>query len=198
MKTSTLVAASAGTIITGLLAYAVYFDHKRQTDPEFRKALKKNNRRLARAVQEEAEAQGAMEREIIKKVVQQAKDEGFPTDLEEKEAYFMGQVAKGEGLCAEGMFLPLMAAMRSSEVPKILYLRFTYQPIGSADKIEAALAFYKALKVYPQPKDLISIYDKTVPKEVLEVLAEMVAMDAGLKLGSFTSESGSVDGHGVE
>ncbi|KAF7122669.1 hypothetical protein CNMCM5793_000779 [Aspergillus hiratsukae] len=169
MKTSTLVAATAGTILTGLLAYAVYFDHKRQTDPEFRRSLKRNNRRLARAVKEEAEAQGAMQREAIKKAVQQAKDEGFPTDLEEKESYFMGQVARGESLCAEG-----------------------------ADQIEAALCFYKALKVYPQPKDLISIYDKTVPKDVLEILAEMVAMDAGLKLGSFTGEGGSADNHGVE
>lgn len=65
------------------------------------------------------------------------------------------------------------------------------------DPIEAALAFYKALKVYPQPKDLIAIYDKTVAKEVLEILAEMVAMDAGLKIGSFTGEGGS-DGAGVE
>lgn len=88
------------------LAYAVYFDHKRQTDPEFRKALKRNNRRMARAVKEEAEAQGAMQREVIKKVVQQAKDEGFPTDLEEKEAYFMSQVAQGESLVAEGMHPP--------------------------------------------------------------------------------------------
>ncbi|KAJ9201564.1 hypothetical protein DTO166G4_2803 [Paecilomyces variotii] len=169
MKTSTLVAASAGTVLTGLLAYAIYFDHKRQSDPEFRRALKKDNRRLARAVKEEVEAQGAQQRETIKAVVEQAKDEGFPTDLEEKEAYFMSQVAKGESLCAEG-----------------------------SDNIEAALAFYKALKVYPQPKDLISIYDKTVPKEVLEILAEMVALDSGLKLGSFTGEGPSVDGHGVE
>lgn len=61
----------------------------------------------------------------------------------------------------------------------------------NSDPIQAALAFYKALKVYPQPKDLISIYDKTVPKEVLEILAEMVAMDAGLKLGTFTGEGES-------
>ncbi|RAH61397.1 mitochondrial import receptor subunit [Aspergillus piperis CBS 112811] len=167
MRTSTLIAATAGTIVTGLLAYAVYFDHKRQTDPEFRKALKRNNRRMARAVKEEAEAQGAMQREVIKKVVQQAKDEGFPTDLEEKEAYFMSQVAQGESLVAE-------------------------------EPIEAALCFYKALKVYPQPKDLISIYDKTVPKEVLEILAEMVALDSGLKLGSFTGESAAPESHGVE
>ena len=30
--------------------------------------------------------------------------------------------------------------------------------------IETALCFYKALKVYPQPRDLISIYDKTMSK----------------------------------
>ncbi|RAH44836.1 TOM complex receptor protein TOM20 [Aspergillus brunneoviolaceus CBS 621.78] len=173
MRTSTLVAATAGTIITGLLAYAVYFDHKRQTDPEFRRALKRNNRRMARVEKEEAEAQGAMQRESIKAAVQQAKDEGFPTDLEEKEAYFMGQVARGESLCAEDTNL-------------------------GAEPVEAALCFYKALKVYPQPKDLISIYDKTVPKEVLEILAEMVAMDAGLQLGSFTAESSGPESHGVE
>jgi MAS20 protein import receptor len=30
--------------------------------------------------------------------------------------------------------------------------------------MEAALCFYRALKVYPQPGDLINIYDRTVPK----------------------------------
>lgn len=146
---------------------------------------------MARAVKEEVEAQGAAQRDAVKKAVNQAKDEGFPTDLEEKEAYFMGQVAKGESLCAEGTFHP------PSDAAEVRQARHT-DPDPGSDNIEAALAFYKALKVYPQPKDLISIYDKTVPKEVLEVLAEMVAMDSGLKLGSFTGEGSSSDGHGVE
>lgn len=30
--------------------------------------------------------------------------------------------------------------------------------------LESALAFYKGLKVYPAPGDLIRIYDSTVPK----------------------------------
>lgn len=177
------------------IAYAVYFDHKRQTDPDFRKSLKKNNRRMARAVKEEVEAHGAAQRETIKKAVQQAKDEGFPADLEEKEAYFMSQVARGESLCSEGMccprpVIPVYKRQRTSVID-------TY---SNVDGVEAALCFYKALKVYPQPKDLISIYDKTVPKEVLEILAEMVAMDAGLKLGTFTGAEGggSADGSGVE
>lgn len=30
--------------------------------------------------------------------------------------------------------------------------------------MDAALCFFRALKVYPQQEDLINIYDKTVPK----------------------------------
>jgi len=64
--------------------------------------------------------------------------------------------------------------------------------------VEAALCFYKALKVYPQPKDLIGIYDKTVPKEILEILAEMIAQDDNLKVGSFGGDGSGSEGHGVE
>lgn len=61
---------------------------------------------------------------------------------------------------------------------------------GGAGHIEAALSFYKALKVYPQPKDLIQIYETAVPKDVLAILAEMVAQDSSLNLGaSFTKSS---------
>ena len=67
--------------------------------------------------------------------------------------------------------------------------------------MEAALCFYKALKVYPTPMDLMGIYDKTVPKvcpepdrskclgtnflqHVLDLLAEMIAADPNLMLSS--------------
>ena len=36
--------------------------------------------------------------------------------------------------------------------------------LAGADNVEAALCFYRALKVYPNPRELINIYDKTVPK----------------------------------
>ena len=83
-------------------AYAVYFDHKRRTDPEFRKALKRESRREARAAKEEAEVQGAQQRQAIKAAVGEAQDEGFPTNVEEKEAYFMSEVGRGEALCQDG------------------------------------------------------------------------------------------------
>lgn len=83
----------------------------------------------------DAEVENQQQREIIKQVVDEAKAEGFPTSVEEKEAYFLEQVTQGETLGPD-----------------------------PSQAIEAALAFYKGLKVYPQPGDLINIYDKTVPK----------------------------------
>ena len=84
-------------------AYAVYFDHKRRSDPEFRKALKRESRKEARAAKEEAEAQGAQQKRAIKIAVEEAREEGFPTNVEEKEAYFMSEVGRGETLCQDGM-----------------------------------------------------------------------------------------------
>lgn len=83
----------------------------------------------------EADVETLHQRAAIRKSVDEAKAEGFPTSVEEKEAYFLDQVTMGEQLGADP-------------------LRY----------LEAALAFYRGLKVYPQPQDLIGIYDKTVPK----------------------------------
>jgi MAS20 protein import receptor len=89
-----------------LPAYAVYFDHRRRTDPNFRKQLKRESRRQARAAKEEAEAYIIRQREMIKGAVAEAKEEGFPTEVEEKEAYFMNEVARGEQLSQDGMNPP--------------------------------------------------------------------------------------------
>lgn len=85
-------------------AYAIYFDHKRRSDPDFRKALKRESRKEARAAKEEAEAQGVQQKQAIENAVSEARNEGFPTDVEDKEAYFMNEVGQGEVLCQEGMF----------------------------------------------------------------------------------------------
>jgi len=172
MRTTTVVAISVGTVLTGFLAYAVYFDHKRRTDPGFRKALKRESKRQARIAKEEAEIQGKQQQEEIKHAVDETLKEGFPTDLEEREAFFMQQIAQGEAMSSDG-----------------------------SDPIAAALCFYKGLKVYPEPKALIGIYDNTVPKDILEILASMVAQDKSLKVGAFGGDgsgSGSESGHGVE
>jgi len=158
IRTSTIVAACVGTVVTGFIAYALYFDHRRRTDPEFRKALKRESRKQQRVAKEEAQAQGERQKKAIREAVDQANEEGFPRDAEEVEAYFMQEVARGEGLCQDGM-------STASPVDCVsVYGGHTDSLSAGSDPVEAALCFYKALKVYPQPRELINIYDKTVPK----------------------------------
>ena len=103
LKPSTVAMMGAGVVLTGVLAYAVYFDYRRRTDPDFRKMLKRESKKQARAAKEEAEAQGAQQKKAIREAVDKANEDGFPRDPEEVEAYFMQEVARGEGLCQEGM-----------------------------------------------------------------------------------------------
>ena len=103
LKTSTVVALGVGAVVAGLLAYAAYFDNKRRNDPEFRKALKKESKRTQRAAKEEADHQGAEQKKLIREAVAAANEEGFPKDPEEVEAYFMQEVAQGEGMVQKGM-----------------------------------------------------------------------------------------------
>jgi len=64
--------------------------------------LKREARRQARKAKEETEAQGKQQREEIKAAVQDAQDEGFPTDIEEKEAFFLQQISQGEAMANDG------------------------------------------------------------------------------------------------
>ncbi|KAI2635106.1 mitochondrial import receptor subunit tom-20 [Xylaria nigripes] len=151
VQSSTIVTVSVATAATGLLAYAFYFDYQRRANSSFRKSLRREERRQARAEREEALAQSKQKSRSIQDAVNAAIEEGFPTGVNEKEQYFMEYVQQGEVLASD-----------------------------PAHTTEAALAFYKALKVYPTPRDLINIYDKTVDKRVLDVLAEMIACDKSL------------------
>ena len=70
---------------------------------------------------------------------------------------------------------------------------------AGSDLIGAALCFYKALKVYPEPKTLINIYyESTVSKEVIEILNLMCAQDKELNSRIGGSASWSESGYGVE
>ncbi|KAF2744233.1 mitochondrial import receptor subunit tom-20 [Sporormia fimetaria CBS 119925] len=167
IRPATIAAITVGTVVTGLLAYAVWFDHRRRSDPEFRKQLKREHKRSARAAKEDAESATKEQKKQIRAAVERANEEGFPKDPEEVEAYFMQEVAQGEQMVQQG-----------------------------ADHVEAALCFYRALKVYPNPRELINIYDKTVPKPVIDILAEMIAVDTSIPMRA-PSDAGSA-GSGLE
>ncbi|KAK5117267.1 hypothetical protein LTR62_005884 [Meristemomyces frigidus] len=177
---TTIALATTGVIASAGLAYALYFDYRRRNDIEFRKQLRKQHKKVHKTLEAEAQAAQAGQKDRIRSVVEAANEEGFPKDPEETEGYFMQEVARGEAMCTDG-----------------------------SDPVDAALCFYKALKVYPQPRELISIYDKTVPKvrrinicsdteffanadvqPILDILAEMIAVDPDIHVSGSSSDAG--------
>lgn len=139
----------------------MYFDYRRRSYAEFRRDLRRNERRQVRAERDEAEASTRAQRDAIKIRVDETKAEGFPAGVEEREAYFNEQVMSGEMLSSDRTSnLPRQIA---SLFPASLKLKRCRNATASK-AVESALAFYKGLKVYPAPGDLIKIYDSTVPK----------------------------------
>jgi import receptor subunit TOM20 len=101
LRPATIAAITVGTVATGFLAYAVYFDHRRRTDPDFRKALKRESKRTAKAAKEDADAANKEQKKAIMAAVDEANKNGYPKDADEVEAYFMQEVAQGEGMCQQ-------------------------------------------------------------------------------------------------
>lgn len=55
---------------------------------------------------------------------------------------------------------------------------------GPDHYLQAAAAFYKALKAYPSPMELLMIYQQAVPPEVLAYIRKMVSLDQSLSAAS--------------
>lgn len=76
----------------------MYFDQQRRRSPDFRRQLRRQERRQVRAEKEDAVAQSKAKAKDIHFAVDAALEEGFPTGVNEKEAYFMEHVQEGEVL----------------------------------------------------------------------------------------------------
>lgn len=131
----TTVLATVGTVLAGLSAYAIYFDYKRRHDPDFRRKLRREQKRLSNQQKERARAAEMGESEALQGAHRRAKEEPLPTSPEDREQAFMTEVARGETLYAA----------------------------GEGAKYDAAICFYRALKMYPQPAELTRIYEQTIP-----------------------------------
>ncbi|KAH8106022.1 MAS20-domain-containing protein [Cristinia sonorae] len=147
-RTSTLFTIAGVTALGGLVAYAVYFDYKRRTDDDFRRKLRKEKKK-AKSLKSDTEAAQTIKPEQIRAALLKVRDEALPTSVDEKEQYFLASVDAGERLCGQGPMFQL----------------------------EAALSFYRALRVYPSPVDLVMIYQKTVPPPVFKIVMDMMQLD---------------------
>ncbi|OBA23819.1 MAS20-domain-containing protein [Metschnikowia bicuspidata var. bicuspidata NRRL YB-4993] len=150
----------------GVLAYAAYFDYNRRSSPEFRKNLKKRQvKQQKSAAKQQEELRKSLMLTVKKALTEDLAANPIPTDLSKKEEFFMEQVATGEQLAN-----------------------------NPTTKVDAALRFYKALAVYPNPTDIMGIYQKTVPEDVYELLVMMIAIQPPATITNIIGGAAGVSG----
>ncbi|EDK43424.1 mitochondrial import receptor subunit tom20 [Lodderomyces elongisporus] len=152
--------AITGVAATAIAGYAIYFDYQRRNSKQFRKSLKKKAVKQKK-IQEQHEKETKQSKlDAVKTaLLADLKENPIPTDLTEREAFFMEQVATGEQKAKD-------------------------------DSIAAAICFYKALAVYPNPTDILGVYQKTVPEDVYELVVMMIAVYPPASVSSILSKGG--------
>ncbi|KAG6891695.1 hypothetical protein C0992_010098 [Termitomyces sp. T32_za158] len=162
-RATRVLAITGITLLSGAIAYACYFDYKRRNDVEFRKNLRKDKKRVTKTIAQSKESlQSAKidgQPSTIDEALELVRKEEPPASPEAKESYFMGQIAMGEQLGARG--------------PEY--------------HLAAATCFYRSLKVYPSPMELIVIYEQTIPPPIFTLVVQMMNADVS---PSFTSSFG--------
>lgn len=118
----------------------------------FQTAAEKKRAAKAKAAAEQAQKEAkAASAEQAKSALSSmaADDEPIPTEPEAREQYFMENLQKGEALFRQG--------------PEYFEM--------------SAMSFYRAMKVYPNPMDLLVLFQRSVPEPVFNMLMELMAAD---------------------
>lgn len=111
--------------------------------------LERERKKASKAVKKTQEKELVTVEALVKNVLDIVSQEKFPESAEGKEAYFMEQVSLGETLCGQ----------------------------GEAFYEQSVEPFYKALRVYPAPLELIMIYQKTLPEKVFRIVVNIMALE---------------------
>lgn len=75
---------------------------QRRNNVEFRRNLLKERKKLEKVASAQASRARASQGEALKNAVREMRNERTPQSVEEREAYFLEQVAMGEALAAQG------------------------------------------------------------------------------------------------
>lgn len=154
-STSQILTIGTVAVVLGIASYAIYFDYARRNDPQFRKKLRKEKKRVDRSAAStkasttaSSASGGPLPSDAeIEEALQLVRNETLPVTASEKEQYFMSNLAVGEQLASQGLVLP------------------------------AALSFFRAIRVYPEPLQLVMILEKTLPEDMFRVVMDLMSRD---------------------
>ncbi|KAI9278673.1 hypothetical protein BDA99DRAFT_492839 [Phascolomyces articulosus] len=119
--------------------------------------LKKQLKRECKNVEKTAKPTEIRKLKLINQVLVAVEKEPLPVTPEAKEKYYIEQLAFGERLCAAG---------------EVFY-------------DDAVLPFYKAFKAYPDPLELMKIYQKTLPEPIVQTIFQLNTLEQNKRQARF-------------
>ncbi|KAJ3093033.1 hypothetical protein HK102_012242 [Quaeritorhiza haematococci] len=138
--------AAAGLAVVG---YLVYFDQRRVRDPAFRKKIRKQKRKAAKARRVNETRQAPREASEVTIDLEALAKEPIPSTPEEREKYVVMHITVGDELVQKG---PLFYGA-------------------------AAACYFRALKVWPEPMQLLVALEQSCPAPVFDTIMNLMAVD---------------------
>ncbi|PVU86533.1 hypothetical protein BB561_006676 [Smittium simulii] len=157
MKVSTIALLTTLGIVGAGCGYLAYFDYKRRNDPKFRRKLKKDRKKALEKAREASKKTEATIEDKALELIDSLKDTKLPVSPQDKEKFFMSQISNGEILATK----------------------------GPVEFDNAAKCFYQALKVYPNPIELIMIYQKTIPEQLFALIMAMMNSEVNVRKNKY-------------
>lgn len=134
------------TLAAGALGYCFYFDYQRRNSQEFRKNIYLKNKEAEKAEKLAKNASKVKLTKILKEKLA-ASLASDPLTTENKEQTFITEIGLAEKLSAI---------------------------VGK--EVDAAIHFYRGLSVYPEPAALLTIYQKSVPADIYDLIVALTAI----------------------
>ncbi|AWU76770.1 hypothetical protein CAS74_000709 [Pichia kudriavzevii] len=147
------------TLAAGALGYCFYFDYQRRNNPEFRRAINAKKRQARKAEKLEREASRLEKTKFLKQKLTESLLSN-PLNTTNKEQTFIDEVSRAEKLSAI---------------------------VGK--EVDAAIYFYRALSIYPDPTVILDIYQKSVPADIYEMIFLLTAIFPPANITNLLSES---------
>ncbi|KAI8871297.1 SET domain-containing protein [Ramicandelaber brevisporus] len=173
---SWLFAGLAVAAVAGI-GYATYFDYRRRNDKTFRKALQKERKKAAKKDQQKrSAAAGGAGADSTTSSRSGAGDadgaDASPEALEKRVKELLAQIAKDE--------LPTTPEGLEQMFTENLTRGEQLMQLGPDAFDVAALCYYRALRVFPNPIELITVYQRTLPDPVFQLV--MLLMSEQIKM----------------
>ncbi|KAK9368052.1 hypothetical protein V1509DRAFT_624116 [Lipomyces kononenkoae] len=135
-------------VAAGAAAYVISFDYRRRNSPEFRKQLRRNERKYRKTIELGKQKELQKSKDQLKGlIVQSLQDE--PTSINSAEEFEM---------------------QMSKELMKI----DSYLHQGETKYNDMVVSIYRLLVIHPMPKQIIEALKDSIPKDVLALLNEAV------------------------